>query len=169
MTCHSFKCFRLPWYFITAKWNNNVNSISISGTGDQILLVVWAYMLYYIWAVFLAVFFPVFLVFLQTRYGTETTVSHVSNTEYRYRIKICYTAMHCYKCPDAYKSQTLIKAFFLVPNIGSYKHTCTVFWDFRNRCTTLILCLLLSTFSYLVDQWQSPILVTSLWLCCLYK
>ena len=32
--------------------------------------------------------FAVFLVFLQYRYGTETTVSHVSNTEYR------YTAMH---------------------------------------------------------------------------
>ena len=38
--------------------------------------------------------FAVFLVFLQYRYGTETTVSHVSNTEYRYRIKIGYTAMH---------------------------------------------------------------------------
>ena len=36
--------------------------------------------------------FAVFLVFLQYRYGTETTVSHVSNTEYRYRIKIGYTA-----------------------------------------------------------------------------
>ena len=35
---------------------------------------------------------------------------------------------HLYKCPDAYKSQTLIRAFFLVPNIGSYKHTCTVLW-----------------------------------------
>ena len=40
--------------------------------------------------------FAVFLVFLQYRYGTETTVSHVSNTEYRYRIKIGYTAMHWY-------------------------------------------------------------------------
>ena len=39
--------------------------------------------------------FAVFLVFLQYRYGTETTVSHVSNTEYRYCIKIGYTAMHC--------------------------------------------------------------------------
>ena len=39
--------------------------------------------------------FAVFLVFSQNRYGTETTVSHVSNTEYRYRIKIFYTAMHC--------------------------------------------------------------------------
>ena len=38
--------------------------------------------------------FAVFLVFLQYRYGTETTVSHVSNTEYRYCIKIGYTAMH---------------------------------------------------------------------------
>ena len=38
--------------------------------------------------------FSVFLVFLQYRYGTETTVSHVSNTEYRYCIKIGYTAMH---------------------------------------------------------------------------
>ena len=38
--------------------------------------------------------FAVFLVFLQYRYGTETTVSHVSNTEYRYRIKIGYTATH---------------------------------------------------------------------------
>ena len=34
---------------------------------------------------------------------------------------------HPYKCPDAYKSQTLIRAFSLVPHIGSYKHTCTVF------------------------------------------
>ena len=33
---------------------------------------------------------------------------------------------HLYKCPDAYKSQTLIRAFSLVPHIGSYKHTCTV-------------------------------------------
>ena len=32
---------------------------------------------------------------------------------------------HLYKCPDAYKSQTLIRAFSLVPHIGSYKHTCT--------------------------------------------
>ena len=39
--------------------------------------------------------FAVFLVFLQYRYGTETTVCHVSNTEYRYCIKIGYTAMHC--------------------------------------------------------------------------
>ena len=39
--------------------------------------------------------FAVFLVFLQYRYGTGTTVSHVSNTEYRYCIKIGYTAMHC--------------------------------------------------------------------------
>ena len=38
--------------------------------------------------------FAVFLVFLQYRYGTETTVCHVSNTEYRYCIKIGYTAMH---------------------------------------------------------------------------
>ena len=51
---------------------------------------------YFFFAVFLAVFFAVFLVFLQNRYGTETTVSHVSNTEYRYRTKICYTAMHCF-------------------------------------------------------------------------
>ena len=41
--------------------------------------------------------FAVFLVFLQYRYGTETTVSHVSNTEYRYCIKIGYTAMHWIK------------------------------------------------------------------------
>ena len=51
-----------------------------------------------LFAVFLAVsffggIFAVFLVFLQYRYGTETTVFHVSNTEYRYRIKIGYTAM----------------------------------------------------------------------------
>ena len=38
--------------------------------------------------------FAVFLVFLQYRYGTETTVCHVSNTEYRYCIKIGYTATH---------------------------------------------------------------------------
>ena len=37
---------------------------------------------------------------------------------------------HLYKCPDAYKSQTLIRAFSLVPHIGSYKHTCTVLWFF---------------------------------------
>ena len=41
--------------------------------------------------------FAVFLVFLQYRYGTETTVSHVSNTEYRYCIKIGYTAMHWFE------------------------------------------------------------------------
>ena len=41
--------------------------------------------------------FVVFLVFLQYRYGTETTVCHVSNTEYRYCIKIGYTAMHWYR------------------------------------------------------------------------
>ena len=39
---------------------------------------------------------------------------------------------HLYKCPDAYKSQTLIRAFSLVPHIGSYKHTCTVLY-----CQTL--------------------------------
>ena len=37
---------------------------------------------------------------------------------------------HLYKCPKAYKSQTLIRAFSLVPHIGSYKHTCTVLWFF---------------------------------------
>ncbi len=82
------------------KWNNNVNSISISGTGGvpkQLVVLAVLHMSGIFFAVFLAVFFAVFLVFLQNRYGTETTVSHVSNTEYRYRTKICYTAMHCCK------------------------------------------------------------------------
>ena len=44
---------------------------------------------------------------------------------------------HLYKCPDAYKSQTLIRAFSLVPHIGSYKHTCTVLQGVPRKVDTL--------------------------------
>ena len=46
---------------------------------------------------------------------------------------------HLYKCPDAYKSQTLIRAFSLVPHIGSYKHTCTVSAEGCNKIQPCIL------------------------------
>ena len=63
---------------------------------------------------------------LQTIHQQEPCRQEQHSLSSRQKLISSIVSNHLYKCPDAYKSQTLIRAFFLVPNIGSYKHTCTV-------------------------------------------